>query len=99
MRGKFVAWIMAPLKSVLYRCSGNFERVSVIHLSSHKQRRSPSETKRGRGEKLMGEGEKERVDIYSRRRAGGVCMFHGIKLDKGVDSNVAEGRFKAGQGK
>lgn len=29
------------------------------------------ETKRGRGEKLMGEGEKERVDIYSRRRAGG----------------------------
>lgn len=47
----------------------------------------------------MREGEKERVDIYSRRRVGGVCMFHGIKLDKGVDSNVAEGRFKAGQGK
>lgn len=42
MQGKFVAWIMAPLKTVFYRRSGNFERVSVIHHSSHKLRRAPS---------------------------------------------------------
>lgn len=53
--------------------------------------------------------ETERGKIDGRRRKGeggylfasssGVCMFHGIKLDKGVDSNVAERRFKEGEDK
>lgn len=37
------------------------------------------------------------MDIYSLASSSGVCMFHGIKLDKGVDSNVAKRRFKAGR--
>lgn len=44
----------------------------------------------------MREGKKER-DGYLFASSSGVCMFHGIKLDKGVDSNVAERRFKAGR--
>lgn len=75
MRGKFVAWIMAPLKSVLYRCSGNFERVSVIHLPSHKLHRALSRNEE-RG-KLMEEKEKRRgwIFIRSRRRAGYACSM------------------------
>lgn len=73
MRGKFVAWIMAPLKSVLYRCSGNFERVSVIHLSSHKLRRSPSRNEEREGREIDGRrGKGEGGYLFASSSGGGM---------------------------